>query len=115
MPTDMIHYIAYSQQQSSIEPTHLHLNEADVLARDVSNVVQKTATDNIANLLNRCLWVNVTEMDGSVAKVVYTTSTLEFRPPGRATATTAQVSAAQVSIFLTLTFWWWWLSFVGTS
>jgi hypothetical protein len=70
-------------------------HEADVLVRDVSNVMQNTATDNIANLLNRCLWVNVTEIDGSVAQVVHTISLLSSRPPRPAAVTTATQAAGE--------------------
>jgi hypothetical protein len=70
-------------------------HEADVLVRDVSNVMQNTATDNIANLLNRCLWVNVTEIDSSVAQVVYTISLLSSRPPGPAAANRATQAAGE--------------------
>jgi hypothetical protein len=63
-------------------------HEADVLVRNVSNVMQNTATDNIANFLNRCLWVNV-------AQVVHTISLLGSRPPGPVAATTATQAAGE--------------------
>lgn len=49
-------------------------HEADVLVGNVADVVQQTTSDNIADLLDRSLGVNVAQIDGSVAKVVDTTS-----------------------------------------
>lgn len=48
-------------------------NEANVLVRDVTDVVQESTSYNIANLLNGGLGVDVTKVDGSVAQVVDTT------------------------------------------
>ncbi len=46
--------------------------EADVLVWDVSDVVQQTTPDNVANLLDSSLRVDVAQVDGSVAQVVDT-------------------------------------------
>ena len=45
-------------------------DEANVLVRDVANVVQQAAPDNVANLLYCSLGMDVPKIDGAVAKVV---------------------------------------------
>ncbi|KAI6757313.1 hypothetical protein HG531_003138 [Fusarium graminearum] len=49
-------------------------NKTDMLVGDVTDVMKKSATDNITNLLNRRLGVDVAQVDGSVTEVVNTTS-----------------------------------------
>lgn len=49
-------------------------DKADVLVRDVPNVVQQTTSHDIADLLDGGLGVNVTEIDGPVSEVVNATS-----------------------------------------
>ena len=44
-------------------------DKADVLFRNISNVMQKAPTDYVAYLLNRRFWVNVTQVDGPVSQV----------------------------------------------
>ncbi|KAH6604270.1 hypothetical protein Trco_007716 [Trichoderma cornu-damae] len=46
-------------------------DEADVLVRDVADVVQQAAADHVANLLDGGLGVDVAEVDGPVAQVVH--------------------------------------------
>ncbi|GKT53353.1 hypothetical protein ColTof3_00692 [Colletotrichum tofieldiae] len=49
-------------------------DEADVLVRDVTDVVKKTTANNVADLLDRRLGVDVAQVDGAVSKIVDTTS-----------------------------------------
>lgn len=51
-------------------------HEADVLVRDVTDVVQKTTSDNVANFFDGGLGVDVAKVDRTVANVVGTTSSL---------------------------------------
>lgn len=48
-------------------------NEANVLVWNVANVMKKTSTDNVANLLNSSLRMDVTQVDSAVTQVVHST------------------------------------------
>lgn len=45
-------------------------DEADVFVGDVSNMMQQSTTNNVANLFDCCLRVDVTQIDGAVPQVV---------------------------------------------
>lgn len=66
-------YVAQSVERSSCSGVDKG-DKADVLVRNVANVVQQTTSHNVADLLDGCLRVNVTKVDGPVSQIVDATS-----------------------------------------